>query len=126
MEGRWSCFEQQSLISTAELADLFWVTVRSGLAAVVPKSIAILFGVAESCTARELWGQVLHSLTASPINFDSSLAPRLHQYLRCGSLSERILHALAGDFRRENLAIVYGELCECLSEGTFFRLEEVA
>ncbi len=122
VEERWSRLEQQAVTTTESLADLLWSTVRTGLNAEVPSQLSELFGVSKACSVRDLWSKIIGDLSLEQQgHLENSKIWR--QYLLHGSLSERILKSLAGNYQRDALQQVYSELCDCLQNGTFFRLD---
>lgn len=112
----------QELWPTGSLVALLDETIRDADAALVRDAAylrAFDFPGAGPCTARELW-QHLTERTLAREEGSEEWEPALRTIFREGCLARRILAALRGDFRRERLAEVYGELCRCLAEGRSF------
>ncbi len=116
VDGRWSATVEQSQLDTEMLASVLWDVVKSGFKAQVPEPLSAMFGIRGSCTARDIWSKVMHDQP-------NELRQVWGLYLEHGNLAERILKSLAGDLTHENLQRVYGQLCDCLQQGTFFGLD---
>ena len=117
------------------LADLFLSTLRDADAAAVDRSGAAvirnsgylaLFGMnRDRATAGELWAHLIQeTLFSSP---DAAIwREPLETILTEGPLARRILARLgvppstAQAIPRERIAEVYGDLCDCLDQGTLF------
>jgi len=73
-----------------------------------------------ACVAGELWRHLLDTtLFSSPQAADPWREP-LENILARGTLAQRILRAVGGDYRRAVLHEVYHRLCRCLAHGTLF------
>jgi glutamate---cysteine ligase / carboxylate-amine ligase len=123
---QWTPWKLQSTVPTALLAKVFNDAIRLGPAALVPESIASHFGsgMDESTSIGTLWNTILMQLDDNePTFFQGPLRDCLETILRQGTLSQRILQTLAGDFSRPSLHRVYEELCDCLENGSMFLAE---
>jgi gamma-glutamyl:cysteine ligase YbdK (ATP-grasp superfamily) len=72
------------------------------------------------CSAAELWRHLVQTTLATDPRA-TEWTGALEVLLEEGCLARRILHRLGGDFRREALREVYGELADCLASGRLFR-----
>ncbi len=118
----WSDFQRQQAWDLRPLAQIFLQVIRDGELTVIQNGDYLkMFGLsaADATTAGDLWRHLLQSCTDAR-NARDLLTKTAAAMLDAGSLSSRILSALAGDFRREHLHEVYSELCRCLFSGHLF------
>jgi len=118
----WSDFQRQQAWDLRPLAQIFLQVIRDGELTVIQNGDYLkMFGLsaADATTAGDLWRHLLQSCTDAR-NARDLLPKTAAAMLDAGSLSSRILSALAGDFRREHLHEVYSELCRCLFSGHLF------
>jgi glutamate---cysteine ligase / carboxylate-amine ligase len=118
-QQRWTSFQQQSIVDTHRLADLFLQSVRLGPKAVVPEDIASHFGFNGQLTVGQLWQDLLSRLEQHPL-LTSEIVHTLELIFQQGTLSQRILAAAEGDFSRQNLQRIYAQLSQCLQSGAIF------
>ncbi len=122
VEERWAPFTEQKRWEVEPLAELLWRTTVHGPAAVIsdPAYLAV-FGRsgASPRTAGELWRELVEEVVAPSPGSDEFLE-HLELVLERGTLAQRILRALGGDFSRARLRAVYRELADCLHEGRSF------
>ena len=108
------------------LLPLLLATEESGRHALVedPMYLKALGLKGEKRTAgeicRELMDLAFSTSASTARDCDPDREQRISRILEKGTLSERILEALAGDFRRESLQGVYRSLSECLRSGRDF------
>ena len=80
-----------------------------------------LFGWSQpKATTRQLWQHLFQQCQKT---YPQAMAPwqnTIHQLLESGSLSSRILQQLDGIYSKQNLKLVYSELCDCLQENDTF------
>jgi gamma-glutamyl:cysteine ligase YbdK (ATP-grasp superfamily) len=123
VEERWADLERQKAIPIDPLEEVFLAAVEKGDEAVIDdrEYLKVLgFVGRESCATGDVWRHFAEALyVADGTNGVAGRNP-LAVILEQGCLSRRILAALAGDIRRERLAEVYGELCDCLSKDKVF------
>jgi len=115
---RWSSFPNQAAWQVGPLKKILLDTVREAEGAVISDSGYLeSFGIPgqSSISAAELW-----SCLAEQICIENELAETFDAIVRHGSLSNRILKALAGDITRQNLKNVYRELSDCLKQNRLF------
>jgi gamma-glutamyl:cysteine ligase YbdK (ATP-grasp superfamily) len=121
VEERWGTFREQREWPIAPLEHIFLTAIRDADRAIItdPNYLAA-FGLQglKQCTAAELWTHLFETLFP-PANRSPALAP-VDVILREGCLSRRIARRLEGEFSRQRLSGVYGELCACLAEGRMF------
>ena len=106
---------------TEVLAHILDETARIGQEAKIPAGEYLAtFGISEPCTAREAWIHIRKRLLSlSPaLTFWS---PELDVILTEGTLSNRILRSLNGDFDLDKIIATYTRLAECLGTGKMFR-----
>lgn len=121
-QGRWVPVEQIKPMETRFLADLFLAVIRDADDAVVENSAylrALGMGAARVRT-RDIW-QHLAEACIDAERLDPDLAAALQTLLTRGCLARRIMGALNGDLRQENLHDIYAELCDGLARGELFR-----
>lgn len=106
-------------IDTARLARLFLAAIEAGEDAVIDdKGYLAVFGCERSgdLSGRQLWARLMER---SPPDAGTLHRP-LEHYLRYGSLASRLVRAVGENPNHEQLAEVYGDLCDCLSTGSLF------
>ncbi|MBZ0265143.1 hypothetical protein K8I28_10775 [bacterium] len=74
-------------------------------------------GLSGKQTIGEIWE---HHYGLVSENLNPGFKSGIEVILQEGTLSERILSRIAGDFRREKLLEVYGCLADCLATGKIF------
>ena len=80
-----------------------------------------LFGInKEEATAKEIWQTILKHHLKSGSEILKRFLPELNIILTEGTLSDRILKSLDGNFSTENLQKVYKRLAFCLAENKMF------
>lgn len=119
-DERWTGLAQQQAIATPTLHGLLLRTIRDADRALIDEpALLAAFGIKErQCTAGDVWAHLAADLVAA--RGDEARAwwsPAIETILGHGPLARRILAAVGGDFRREHLRAVYGELARCLAEG---------
>ncbi len=104
------------------LVDIFLKVIRDAENTVI-ENISYLeaFGVrkGKSCSAGELW-RLIFDRCLNFDEFEEGSKNTLQFILEHGSLAGRILSALDGDYRKENITKVYRNLCDCLNDGRLF------
>ena len=122
VDEQWQDWEAQKGWPVAPLANILPAVIRDADRAVLANPDYLrLFGypAAPPCTVGDLWAHIRESCRAD-VDMDPEGNAALDLILSRGPLARRILGTLAGDFRRERLAEVYGELCGCLADGRLF------
>ncbi len=112
--------KEQMNIDTVELSNIFDKTMATGLATKIENiSYLASFGLSTPSTVADVWKNILTSIPAISA-YQKINRQIIHTILNQGSLSERILRALEGDFSKENILFVYKKLGICLEENKLF------
>lgn len=127
LDERWASLARVVDWPGEPLADLFLSSLRDADAAVIEDSgYLALFGMnRDRATAGELWGHLLHETLLSSSDAAMWKEP-LETILTEGPLARRILTRLgvapsaSQEISRNRIREVYGELCDCLEQGTLF------
>lgn len=111
VDQRWTTTAEQQSLAVDPLADLFLATMRDAEnAAITDTAFLKQWGWDRGpTTAKQLWQHLVESLQFA--------SPEIDRILQQGTLSRRISLALSGG---RTLESVYGELCDCLSQGRQF------
>ncbi len=128
---RWLPLEGQKRFDTGALNSILLATTRDAEAAVIDdREFLDAFGVrARRVRAADLWRHLVETSLAGDAGFTTRYANVLEAILGEGTLSRRIVRAVAGDepsvaarlsLPRERLHDVYAQLCECLRENRVF------
>lgn len=122
VEGQLVSFEKQKSFETSALQEIFHVVVKDGSKALVKKSAYLnALGFEHSVNAGKIWQDLIGIVCEK---FPEEMNPwrdSLIQMTSNGTLSERIVEALNGDYSRENLKSVYQKLADCLNQNQLFR-----
>ena len=79
------------------------------------------FGIKkESAFARDIWQTIINRHVNDDNENLKRYMPELNTIQMEGTLSDRILKSLNGDYSRENLIQVYKQLAYCLKENKMF------
>lgn len=116
VEERWSSIDRVAEIHESRLRPILDGAIAQGGHTVV-EDIEYLgaFGLGGApITVRDIWAHLLDSL---PLEVEDG---PLQLILSEGTLAERILRALSGDYRRAAVQGVYGRLCDCLASNELF------
>lgn len=122
-EERWISSADQRRFSVDTLEPPFLATIRDGDNSIVSDTdylSALGIKSGRPMTSRDVWRHLLE--TCLPTSKQNTTTALLEVILREGNLSSRILKKVGGDYRRERLMDVYGELCTCLAKGTMLRV----
>lgn len=80
-----------------------------------------LWGIKENkITSQELWRYLLQDKVSDLLDADTQTRDILNTLLTEGTLSERIVASVNGDFLKSKLVHIYGELCDCLARQQVF------
>ena len=116
-------YEEQIEASTEILTGIFDDTMVNGMQTEILSSEYLsFFGLAEFTTVGEIWKHVFNSLSETVIPPLSKWEPELNVILNQGSLSERIIKTLNGDYSDASIKTVYRNLCDCLKQNKLFIL----
>ncbi|MEK6780067.1 MAG: glutamate-cysteine ligase family protein [Bacteroidota bacterium] len=106
----------------APLAELLDNTIQDGPRANINNADYLkIFGIHKGlASAKEIWQTIINHLIEKGNSHLKKWMPELTVILEEGTLSDRILKSLDGDFSRENLKKVYKQLALCLAENKMF------
>ncbi len=115
-------FESQMKWKTEVLAQLLDKTSeKAGGAVIDNKEFLQVFGFpGQTATALELWRHITDRLMRAGNTAISTGRRELDVVLSQGSLSERIVRALDGDYSSENITATFRRLCDCLAQNRMF------
>ena len=112
--------KDQMKMDTVELSNIFDKNMATGLATKIENiSYLASFGLSTPSTVADVWKNILTSIPAISA-YQKINRQIINTILNQGSLSERILRALEGDFSKENILFVYKKLGICLEENKLF------
>lgn len=117
-----SALARQQAISTNNLVRILRDCIRNAeQTRIIDREYLELFDFSNgSCEAGELWRHLFTAWIPAETRQSALWKTAFVTLLEQGSLARRILRALHRDYRRENLAMVYRELCDCLEDGRMF------
>jgi glutamate---cysteine ligase / carboxylate-amine ligase len=122
--GQWVGLERIEAFDTGALADIFMSVIKEGDGAIIEHAAYLsALGLNDTkCRAREVWQHLAEATAALNADWQDPLLAKAGQtLLGKGCLSRRIVSALDGDLRRQQLFEVYGRLCDCLAKGEMFK-----
>jgi len=112
--------KEQMNMDTMELSNIFDKTMATGLATQIDNiSYLASLGLSAPSTVADVWKNILASIPATSA-YQKINRQIINTILDKGSLSERILIALQGDYSKENILFVYTKLGHCLEENKLF------
>lgn len=116
-EGEWASFDAQAKWHEQDLLDLLLKTIREGEEARLSAAafLRLWHYPGKRATAGELWQHLLERVAD---RLSAEQVTTLRYQLYHGTLSQRILSQLKGDFRRPALHEVYHRLGDCLQSNT--------
>jgi gamma-glutamyl:cysteine ligase YbdK (ATP-grasp superfamily) len=113
--------EEQIKEHTEMLAGILDDVIAEGQQAMIYSSQYLAaFGITEFCSAKDVWGTILDKLLAEGHLALEKWKPELDIILNEGTLSDRILRELNGDFSQEAIVMVYKKLAWCLGQNRMF------
>ena len=121
VNGNFIDHEAQMKWKTDTLAVLFEKVVEKGPEVVIDQQdyLQIFQYPGKTASVGELWNHILQQ----NINSGNSLSrwkPEIDVILKQGTLSQRIIRALGGDYSKENITTVYKKLSTCLEQNRMF------
>ncbi|HVS13509.1 MAG TPA: glutamate-cysteine ligase family protein [Thermoanaerobaculia bacterium] len=119
VEERWLDSASQRAFATDRLAAVLRATARDAEAAEVDQALARALGRGAMRSAGEVWRSLIEGASARGA-LDSVFEPALEHLLARGTLATRIARAVGEHPDRARLAVVYGELADCLAAGRLF------
>jgi len=127
VEAQFAPLAEQRAWPVEPLAELLWNVARDGPAAPIhDRAYLAQWGCRANdpsqgpWTAGRLWQVLLERACESSPGFAEAWEHPIRTILQQGTLAQRILAAVGGDFSREHLAAVYVRLADCLSSGQQF------
>ena len=115
-------YKEQIKWEASALAGLLDKSIKDGPKAVFDNSDYLkVFGINKSsATSKEIWQAVVaHLVNSGNVNLKPWMT-ELTTILEEGTLSERLLKSLSGDFSKQSLVKVYQRLSICLAENKMF------
>ncbi len=117
---KWISFSDQLEIGTEDLYHTFSQTIRNGSQTVISdKEYLGRWKVKEIVTGSELWSMIIEKVSAAYPETSEMWKPVIER-MNKATLAERIVEAMAGDYRIEKLREVYGRLGDCLAKDEMF------
>ncbi|MEL0456854.1 glutamate-cysteine ligase family protein [Flavobacteriaceae bacterium SZ-1-7] len=113
-----STLERQKIFEVVPLFDILNSCIKYGEDAIISNLAYLkLFGINKACNSQNIWKH-LYSLVKPDI--EDMYHQAIETILNRGTLSTRILDALAGNFSESNIKKVYFELAQCLQKNKMF------
>lgn len=113
--------EQQMRTKTEILAGILDDTSESGQRAeILSSEYPGVFGMEAPCTALALWQYIVKSLVDNKNPVLEQWEPELFVILSEGTLSDRILRSMNGDYSMESIRETYKHLADCLAQNKMF------
>ena len=110
-------FDEQIEASTEILVGIFNDTLLHGMQTEIYSSEFLsFFGVSEFTTAGVVWERIFNELAHTGTPPLSKWEPELSIILNQGSLSERIIKSMSGDYSESSIKDIYRRLCGCLDQ----------
>lgn len=110
-------YEEQIEASHEILVGIFNDTMTTGMQTeILSSEYCHFFGLEEFTTAGAIWKQIFEKLANTGTPPLSKWELELTTIFNQGSLAERILKSLDGDFSADNIKEVYRKLCWCLEQ----------
>ena len=122
VQGHFINQKEQMKWEAAPLADLLDKSIKDGPKAIFENADYLkIFGIRnDSATAKEIWQAIIkHLIDSDNVNLKPWMI-ELNTILTEGTLSERILKVLNGDFSNAALVKVYKQLAICLEKNEMF------
>jgi len=114
--------EAQKLWDADSLLRIFNQTIKFGQKAeIVNIEYLKIFGLTSIASALDVWKQIVDRLTASNNPSIIKWMPQISTILTQGTLADRILIALKGDFSEKSIKRVYRNLSDCLATNEMFQ-----
>lgn len=108
--------EGQMRLKTEVLAGILDETTQHGRHAKIYSSEYFhAFGLAEFCTAGEIWKKIFSTFQESKNQVVKNYEPELKVILE-HSLTDRMIKNLDGDTSKESITRLYKKLCDCLAQ----------
>jgi carboxylate-amine ligase len=110
-------YDEQREASTEILVGIFNDTAIHGMQTEIFSSEFLsFFGVTEFTTAGAVWERIFKELADTGNPPLSKWEPEISIILNQGSLAERIIKTLSGDYSENSIKEIYRKLCGCLDQ----------
>jgi gamma-glutamyl:cysteine ligase YbdK (ATP-grasp superfamily) len=121
VNGKFAPMDDLKEAFTDALAGILGDTAQHGQSAeIYSTEYSSLFGVNSFTTPKELWQHIYQTLIKNDSTTLDHWEPELSVILEQGTLSERMLKELKGDFSEAAIRKVYRELHDCLAQNKMF------
>ncbi|WP_258103352.1 glutamate-cysteine ligase family protein [Marinoscillum sp. MHG1-6] len=119
--GKWISFDVQQAHGTSELYHVFKECVKNGSDAIIsdPEYLKAL-GYTNHQKAHTVWLDLIDRTMEAYPSWMQPWSDVLRSIVNHGTLAERIIKSLNGDFSREELHAVYKKLSGCLQTNSLF------
>jgi gamma-glutamyl:cysteine ligase YbdK (ATP-grasp superfamily) len=115
-------FEKQKTWHENALTHIFDQTMKLGQKARIDNVEYLkIFGLKSTAVAGEIWKNILDHVSVSGHDALHRWRPQISTILTDGTLADRILAALHGDFSEKSIKKVYSILSDCLAKNEMFR-----
>jgi carboxylate-amine ligase len=116
-------YDEQIDASTEILSGIFDDTMVTGMPTEILSSEYLsFFGLSDFTTAGAVWQHIFNTLAHTGTPPLSKWEPELSIIFNQGSLAERILKSMDGDFSEASIKETYHKLCGCLAQNKLFIL----
>ena len=113
--------EKQKAWNEKALVQIFDQTVKLAQKAKIDNVEYLkIFGLNSAATALEVWKKIVNHLVASNNPAIQKWKPQISTILSQGTLADRILIALKGDYSEMSIKRVYKQLSDCLAKNEMF------
>jgi carboxylate-amine ligase len=114
-------FEKQKTWHENILTQIFDQTVKLGQKARIDNMEYLkIFGMNSTASAGEIWQRIVDQVSSSGDGTGHRWKPLISTILSQGTLADRILKALHGDFSEKSIKKVYHLLSDCLEKNQMF------
>ena len=120
VEEKFCSLNDQMKMETPMLSQLLdQISIHGGQTRIDNLAYLRAFGLTSALTVNELWAHLLSKIPASTY-YDKKSCEIIRTILDKGSLAERIIVSLNGDYSLDNIKNTYRQLSKCLSENSMF------
>jgi len=114
-------YDEQIDASTEILEGIFDDTMINGMQTEILSSEYLsFFGLSDFTTAGAIWQHIFKTLAGTGTPPLSKWEPELSIIFNQGSLAERIIKSMAGNFSETSIKATYHKLCGCLAQNKLF------
>lgn len=118
---QFASLEDQKEVLTDVLAGILDETIQQGQAAeIYSTEYSSLFGINNFTTPKQIWLHIYQTLIRNGNTLLEKWEPQLSIILNEGTLSDRILKSLKGNFSEPAIKKVYRQLSDCLAQNKMF------